>query len=208
LTVATAPEGAVRLHGLFAGETRACFENAAALALEKNMTYVDAPLKKVVCFLDEGEFKTTWLGNKAIYRTRMAIADGGALVILAPGVRGFGEDPECDRLIRKYGYCGRENVVRLCGTEEDLRGNLSAAAHLIHGSSDGRFTVTYCTKQMGKREIEAAGYRYMPYDDAAARYDPERLRPGVNILADGEEVYFIPNPAIGLWALSGSLRMD
>ncbi len=208
LTVATAPEGEVRLHGLFSGSTRECFEKAAALALEVNMTYVDAPLKKVVAYLDPGEFKTTWLGNKAIYRTRMAIADGGELVVLAPGVQGFGEDPECDRLIRKYGYCGRENVVGLCGTQTDLQENLSAAAHLIHGSADGRFSVTYCTRHLGKEEIEAAGYRHLPYDAAISRYDPEKLRPGVNILPDGEEVYFIPNPAIGLWALRGSLRVD
>ena len=206
LTVATAPGGEARLEGLFIGENRACFEKAAALALEVNMTYVDSPLKKVVALLDEGEFKTTWLGNKAIYRTRMAIADGGELIVLAPGVRGFGEDAECDRLIRKYGYCGRENVVRLCATQEDLKRNLSAAAHLIHGSADGRFSVTYCTKHLGAEAVEAAGYRHLPYDAAASRYDPEKLRPGVNRLPDGEEVYFIPNPAIGLWALRGSLQ--
>ena len=206
LTVADAPGGQVRLHGFFTGESRECFEKAAALALEKNMTYVDSPLKKVVAFLDEGEFKTTWLGNKAIYRTRMAIADGGELIVLAPGVQGFGEDPECDRLIRKYGYCGRENVVRLCGTQEDLKRNLSAAGHLIHGSADGRFSVTYCTRHLGKEAVEAVGYRHLPYDVAASRYNPDTLRPGVNILPDGEAVYFIPNPAIGLWAVKGSLQ--
>jgi len=204
LTVATVPGGEARLHGFFIGQTRECFEKAAALALEVNMTYVDAPLKKVVCYLDEGEFKTTWLGNKAIYRTRMAIADGGELVVLAPGVQGFGEDPECDRLIRKYGYCGRENVIRLCGAEEDLKRNLSAAAHLIHGSADGRFSVTYCTSLLAKEAVEAVGYRHLPYFVAVSRYDPARLRPGLNRLPDGEEVYFIPNPAIGLWALKGS----
>ena len=60
--------------------------------------------------------------------------------------RAFGEDPACDFLIRKYGYCGREKVIELCRTEEDLKANLSAAAHLIHGSPDGRFSVTYCTQ--------------------------------------------------------------
>lgn len=205
LTVATAPCGQERLHGLFIGQTRACFERASALALEKNITYVDSPLQKVVAFLDEGEFKTAWLGNKAIYRTRMAIADGGELIVLAPGVRGFGEDPECDRLIRKYGYCGREKLIRLCGMQEDLKRNLSAAAHMIHGSADGRFSVAYCTKHLKKEAVEAVGYRYLPFEAAASRYGPEKLRPGANRLPDGEEVYFIPNPALGLWALRGSL---
>ena len=205
LTVTDAPGDSVRLNGLFMGETRECFERASALALEKNMTYVDSPLQKVVAYLDEAEFKTTWLGNKAVYRTRMAIADGGELIVLAPGVQGFGEDPENDRLIRKYGYCGREKVVRLCETQEDLKRNLSAAAHLIHGSADGRFAITYCTRHLEKEAVESVGYRHLPFEAAIARYNPEKLRPGFNLLPDGEEVYFIPNPALGLWALKGSL---
>jgi nickel-dependent lactate racemase len=198
LTVADAPAGEARLHGLFIGEGRACFEEASRLSLQVNVTWGDAPLKKVVAFLDGAEFKTTWLGNKAVYRTRMAIADGGELIVLAPGVKGFGEDPACDQLIRKYGYCGRERVIELCRTEEDLKANLSAAAHLIHGSPDGRFSVTYCTRFLDRAAVESVGYRYMPYGEAAAWYDPSAL-------PDGEEIYFIPNPALGLWATRGAL---
>jgi hypothetical protein len=111
----------------------------------------------------------------------------------------FGEDPAIDGLIRKYGYTGRETVIKQCAENEDLRNNLSAAAHLIHGSSDGRFSITYCTRLLTKAEIEGVGFRYRPYEEAAARYDPEKLVPGFNTV-DGEEVYYIPNPALGLWA--------
>jgi nickel-dependent lactate racemase len=206
LTVATAPEGETRIHGLFGGADRDSFLNAAALAREKNIRYVEAPLKKVVVYLDKAEFRTTWLGNKAIYRTRMAIQEGGELIVLAPGVERFGEDDECDRLIRKYGYCGRDAVIRLCRTQEDLKANLSAAAHLIHGSADGRFSITYCTKKLSREDVEGVGYRFMPYMDAVARYDPARLAPGYNHLSGGEEVFFIPNPALGLWAIRETLE--
>ncbi len=150
LTVTTADRGvnAIITHGLFIGQGRGPFERAVALAQQTNLTLLDAPLQKVVVYLDADEFKSTWLGNKSIYRTRMAIADGGQLIVLAPGVDKFGEDKAIDALIRKYGYCGRENIIRLCAQNEDLRGNLSAAAHLIHGSSDGRFSVTYCTRHL------------------------------------------------------------
>lgn len=205
LTVATAPEGKTLIHGLFGGAGRASFLNAAALAREKNISYVDAPLKKVVAFLDEAEFRTAWLGNKAIYRTRMAIREGGELIVLGPGVEGFGEDEANDRLIRKYGYCGRDAVLRLCRTQEDLKANLSAAAHLIHGSADGHFSITYCTKKLSREAVEGVGYRYMRYEEAAARYDPAHLAPGHNRLADGEEIFFIPNPALGLWAVRESI---
>ena len=200
LTVTTAPGGVIRTHGLYIGRERTWFEQAVAHAQQTNLTFVDSPPAKVVVYLDENEFKTTWLGNKSIYRTRMAIADGGSLIVLAPGVAGFGEDKAIDALIRKYGYAGRENIIRACEDNEDLRGNLSAAAHLIHGSSDGRFSVTYCTRHLSQQEVESVCYNYLPYSQAAAMYDPTKLKDGFNTLDNGEEIFYISNPALGLWA--------
>ncbi|MDR1560222.1 MAG: lactate racemase domain-containing protein [Clostridiales bacterium] len=199
LSVTTAPGGKTRTHGVYAGTGREWFERAVAHAQAANITFV-RPLPKVVVYLDPNEFKSTWLGNKSIYRTRMAIADGGELIVLAPGVDKFGEDNAIDSLIRKYGYAGREEIIRLVGKHEDLRGNLSAAAHLIHGSGDGRFTITYCTQHLRKDEVEGVKFQYTPYAEAAAKYAPDALKDGFNTLADGEEIYYISNPALGLWA--------
>ena len=101
LTVCTAPEGKSVMHGLFIGEGRSCLTEAVKLAQEKNIDFVEHSIQKCVVYLDPSEFKSTWLGNKAVYRTRMAIADGGELIILAPGVTKFGEDAQVDKLIRK-----------------------------------------------------------------------------------------------------------
>ena len=200
LTVTTAPAGRIRMHGLFIGEGRRCLTEAVKLAQEKNIDFLPHGLKKCVVYLDPAEFRSTWLGNKAIYRTRMAMADGGELIILAPGVETFGEDAECDRLIRKYGYHGR--LATLAAFEkpenEDLRANMGAAAHLIHGSSDGRFSVTYAVKNISRGEIEAAGYRAAGYDEMSKLYDPAALRYGFQTVA-GEEIFYVPNPALGLW---------
>ncbi len=200
LTVTDAPGGVIRTHGLFIGRERERFEEAVALAQKVNLTFVDKPFKKVVVLLDEREFKSTWLGNKSVYRTRMAIADGGELIVLAPGVDKFGEDKSIDALIRKYGYCGRENVLKLVSENADLRGNLSAAAHLIHGSGDGRFSITYCTRHLTREEVTGACYNYMPYDEAAKLYPPQSLKDGWNTCQNGEEIYYVSNPALGLWA--------
>ena len=154
----------------------------------------------MVVYLDPGEFKSTWLGNKAVYRTRMAIADGGELFVLAPGVERFGEDPEVDALIRKYGYRGREYVIDCVEKNEDLRENMSAAAHLIHGSSDGRFRITYCTRLLTEEEVRGAGFDYMPYAEAERRFAPSERKDGFDVTASGEEIYWISNPALGLWA--------
>jgi len=201
LTVTTADMDDVAIHGLFIGRERSLFERAVGMSQQKNLIFVEKPLKKVVVYLDENEFKSTWLGNKAVYRTRMAIADGGELIVQAPGVKKFGEDSGNDKLIRKYGYVGRENVLKLCDENTDLRENLSVAAHLIHGSSDGRFSVTYCTGQLTKEEVESVNFIYMPIADALKIYDPAVLKDGFNILDDGEEIFYISKPALGLWAV-------
>jgi len=160
---------------------------------------MDRPFGKCVVLLDEKEFKSTWLGNKSVYRTRMAMADGGELIVLAPGVEKFGEDGDIDKLIRKYGYCGREQTIKNVHENDDLKNNLSAAAHMIHSSSDGRFNITYCTKHLSKEEVEGVCFDYMPYEEAAAKYDPAKLSDGWNTV-NGEEIYYISNPALGLWA--------
>ena len=188
---------------MFIGDTRFVLEKAIELAQEKNIDFVETGMKKCVVYLDPSEFRTTWLGNKSVYRTRMAIADGGQLLVLAPGIERFGEDLKVDALIRKYGYKGRLNTLEQFEKEEnqDLRDNMGAAAHLIHGSSDGRFDITYAVKKdkITREEIEGVGFGWADYDATIARYNPETLQYGYNVLPDGEEIYFIPNPALGLW---------
>lgn len=200
LTVTTNKGDDVTVHGLFVGRERSNFEAAVKLSQEKNLTYLDKPLTKTVVYLDEREFKSTWLGNKAVYRTRMAMADGGELIILAPGINKFGEDEENDRLIRKYGYAGRENILQLVKENPDLQANLSVAAHLIHGSSDGRFGITYATEKVTKEEVLGVKFKYMPYSEAIKLYDPKKLKDGYNTLENGETIFYISNPALGLWA--------
>ena len=198
LTVTTNTGDVTNLHGLYIGTDRELFEMAVAHSQEKNLNHMDKPLGKVVVYLDPREFKSTWLGNKAVYRTRMAIADGGELIILAPGVRMFGEDAENDRLIRKYGYVGRERILELVKENEDLQENQSVAAHLIHGSSDGRFKITYCTELLTEEEVRGAAFDYVPYAEIVKKYDPAKLTDGFHTV-DGEEIFYISNPALGLW---------
>lgn len=201
LTVTTADGEGICTHGLYIGDERAVLEEAIAKSQEKNINFLDREIQKCVVYLEPREFQSTWVGNKAVYRTRMAMADGGELLILAPGVRCFGEDETNDAIIRRYGYCGREKVLELFGTEKLLRENMGAAAHLIHGSSDGRFSVTYAVKEISKEEIENVHFQAVDYDAAAGRYDVSRLKDGWNQMEDGEEIYFVRNPALGLWAV-------
>ena len=193
-------DGKLKVRGLFIGDDAECFQLAAELSLKVNFEMLDQPLRKVVVYLDPSEFKSTWLGNKSVYRTRMAIADGGELIVLAPGLKEFGEDAEIDRLIRKYGYIGTPGVTQAVAENEELRNNLSAAAHLIHGSSEGRFTITYCPGHVSREEIESVNFEYADLNEMMGRYDPAVLKDGPNVLPDGEEVFYISNPAIGLWA--------
>jgi nickel-dependent lactate racemase len=198
-----AADGQLKVRGLFVGDDAEVFTQAAALSLQVNFQMLDAPLPKVVVYLDPTEFKSTWLGNKAVYRTRMAMADRGELIILAPGLREFGEDHEIDRLIRKYGYFGTPKTLAATKANAELQNNLSAAAHLIHGSSEGRFGITYCPGQLTRAEIEGVGFKYADLQAMTARYDPAKLKDGPNTLPDGEQIFYVSNPALGLWAFRG-----
>ena len=194
-------DGVLKTRGLFIGDDRECFDKASELSLLVNFIKVEKPLKKVVVYLDPSEYKSTWLGNKSIYRTRMAIEDGGELIILAPGVKEFGEDKEIDRLIRKYGYVNTPEILELTERNEELQNNLSAAAHLIHGSTENRFSVTWCPGFLSKKEIESVNYNFGSLDEMSSMYNPTKLKEGFNTFPGGSEIYYISNPALGLWAV-------
>jgi len=192
-------DGELAVRGLYIGDDVDCFSLASALSLQVNFEILDEPIQKAVVYLDPGEFHSTWIGNKAIYRTRMALADGAELVILAPGVNQFGEDKGIDRLIRKYGYRGTPETLAAVEANAELASDLSAAAHLIHGSSEGRFKITWCPGHLTKKEVESVNFSYGDLNAMLKRYDPRKLSHGVNRV-EGEQIYFIANPGLGLWA--------
>jgi nickel-dependent lactate racemase len=194
--------GELVMRGLFIGNGPEPFERAAELSLQCNFLMMDREIHKAVVFLDPHEFHSTWLGNKSVYRTRMALADGAELIVLAPGVHEFGEDKQIDVLIRKYGYCGTPATLEAVKEDADLAGNLSAAAHLIHGSSEGRFRIRYCPGHLTQQEIESVHFEYGDLKEYTEKYDPEKLADGWNVV-DGEEIFYISNPGLGLWAYEG-----
>jgi len=194
--------GDLEMKGLYIGNTIDCYNLACDLSLRVNFTLLPKAPAKIVTYLDPDEFHSTWLGNKAIYRTRMAIADKGTLIVLAPGVRRFGEDDQVDVLIRKYGYKGTPATMQSMKENEELQNNLSAVAHLIHGTSEGRFEVVYCPGHLTKQEIEGVGYQYGDLEEMSKKYDVNTLADGWNKEADGTEFFFISNPALGLWAVA------
>lgn len=211
LTVMEDTCGGVVQRGLYAGvggpgeSGGAAFRAAGALARIVNVNLLEEPIARCACWLDPDEFHSTWLGNKAVYRTRMAMADGGELLVLAPGVRTFGEDPAIDTLIRKHGYRGTPATLAALDNDADLANNLAAAAHLIHGSSEGRFTITYCTDPaaggLASEAVESVGYTWRPLGEAVQTLGLGPATPdGPQTAPDGAPLTYIRNPALGLWA--------
>jgi nickel-dependent lactate racemase len=192
-------DGRLAIRGLFIGDDDECFLKASELSLKVNFFMLDSEIRKAVVYLDPEELRSTWLGNKAIYRTRMALRDGAELIVLAPGVKEFGEDATIDRLIRKHGYFGTPATLAAVENDRELAANLGAAAHLIHGSSEARFTITYCPGGLSRKEISSAGFGYEDFERMVKKYDPRKLKYGYNQV-EGEEIFFVPNPGLGLWA--------
>jgi nickel-dependent lactate racemase len=184
--------------GFYCGDDADTYLLAARHSASANIT-ITPPLKKVVAFMQGDEFFSTWVANKAIYRTRKAMADGGELVIIAPGLKRFGEQDDVDKVIRTFGYSGTKKIMKLRKKHEELNELTHATAHLIHGSSEGRFKITYAPGNLTKEEIEAVNYNYLDINAALEKYNPEKLKNGFNKLVNGEEIYFISTPAAGLW---------
>jgi carbohydrate kinase (thermoresistant glucokinase family) len=204
------PDGVVQ-RGLFVGRGGsgasggAAYRAAAGLATRCNVALLPTPEPRVVCMLDPDEFRTTWLGNKAVYRTRMAMADDGELVVLAPGVRRFGEDARVDEVIRRHGYRGTTATLDAVRADPELADNLGAAAHLIHGSSEGRFRITYCTDPgsggLTREEVEGVGYGWRPLPEELEQLQVgSETASGPRLDRAGIPFTYIANPALGLWA--------
>jgi nickel-dependent lactate racemase len=207
VVMARNPQGELVHTGLYVGDDLETYLEAAQQSREQNITVFDEALKKVVCVMQADEFASTWVANKAIYRTRMALADEGELLIIAPGLKRFGEQPEVDALIRKYGYVGTPRVMQQYRENADLQDLAHAAAHLIHGSSEGRFKITYAPRELSREEIEGVNFCYADLDETLAAYPPDKLHEGWNESPSGEKVFFIPTPSAGLWATREKLGM-
>ena len=191
--------------GVYAGDDLETYLAAAKASRSQNITVLEKPLKKVVAVMQGDEFYSTWVANKAVYRTRMAMADGGELLIIAPGLKRFGEQPEVDAFIRKYGYVGTERVMAQHAASAEMQDLAHATAHLLHGSSEGRFTIRYAPGHLTRAEIEGVNFEYADFGETVKRYDPEKLKNGFNTMSDGEEIYFISTPSAGLWATAERL---
>ncbi|MCD4825120.1 MAG: nickel-dependent lactate racemase [Phycisphaerae bacterium] len=191
--------------GFFAGEDQETYMEAARLSQAQNINTFDEPIDKVVAVMQGDEFFSTWVANKAVYRTRMVIADGGELLVIAPGLERFGEQEEVDQLIRKYGYSGTEKVMKAWRENDDLQDLTHGTAHLIHGSSEGRFKITYAPGHLTKEEVEGVNFEYADIDEMTKRYDPAKMKNGWNVMPDGEKVYYISTPSAGLWSTSDKM---
>lgn len=196
------PTGEKVVRGLYVGDSHEVFFEAGELAAEVNCFVEPRTPQTVVVSMNPQKYKRTWIANKSIYRTRMLIGDGGKLVIIAPGVKQFGESKTVDDLIRKYGYRPTPQVLKLVEENEDLQQNLGAAAHLIHGTTEGRFEVVYAPGELTQSEIEDVGYSYGDWRQLSEQYRVDGLQNGWHTDVHGEEFYFVSDPGLGLWMRS------
>jgi nickel-dependent lactate racemase len=200
------PDNRLVTCGVYVGDDLETYLMAARKSRAENITVLDQPVQKIIAVMQADEFHSTWVANKAVYRTRMALADGGELLVIAPGLRRFGEQESVDALIRKYGYRGTPHTLNQYREQADLQQLAHATAHLLHGSSEGRFAISYAPGFLTKQEIEQVNYRYVPLEEALRRYPPEKMQEGWNTMPDGEKVFFISTPSAGLWSTKQRLE--
>jgi nickel-dependent lactate racemase len=186
--------------GIYVGDDLETYVQAARASKRQNITVFEEPVKKIVAVMQADEFRSTWVANKAVYRTRMAIADGGELLIIAPGLERFGEQPDVDALIRRYGYIDTPSCLKLYKQNKDMQDLAHGTAHLMHGTAEGRFTIRYAPAKLSRLEIEGVNFQYADLAETLKRYDPKVMKEGWNTMPDGERVFYISTPSAGLWA--------
>ena len=201
LVMALNEKGKLVHTGFYCGNDLETYLLAAEQSKQENIIKVP-PLKKIVAVMDKDEFESTWVANKAIYRTRKALANNGELIIIAPGLKRFGENREADKIIREYGYSGTAKIIENWKKDKKLQDMAHVTAHLIHGSSDQRFKIYYAPGYLTKKDIESVNYNYLDLSETLKKYPIEKMKYGFNIMDDGEEIYFINSPASGLWTCS------
>ena len=192
--------------GIYVGDDLETYLQAARASKRQNITVFKEPVKKIVAVMQADEFRSTWVANKAVYRTRMAIADGGELLIIAPGLERFGEQQDVDALIRKYGYQDTPSCLKLYKENKDMQDLAHGTAHLMHGTSENRFTIRYAPAKLSKAEIEQVKFAYADLNESLERYNPQKMAEGWNTMPDGEKVFYISTPSAGLW--STQQRLD
>jgi nickel-dependent lactate racemase len=192
--------------GVFVGDDLETYLQAAQLSREVNITTFDRPVRKIVAHMQGDEFRSTWVANKAVYRTRMAMADGGELLIIAPGLERFGEQKDVDTLIRKYGYAPSREILQLYQENADLQDLAHGTAHLMHGTSEGRFTIRYAPGRLTRTEIEQVKFEYADLNETLQRYPLGQMKEGWNTRPDGEEIFYISTPSAGLWSTRDKLE--
>ena len=186
--------------GIFAGDDQECYLEGARLCQQVNIKMLDKDYKKVIAFLDPEEFKSVWVGNKALLRTMMCIADGGELIIICPGIRAFAENSFADSFIRKYGYRSKQELLDIVEKSGEMEDYMLPLSQMILSDTGKRFKVTYAAKDISREELESVYCNWISYEDVIKKYDPESLQEGENILPDGEEIFYVHKPAQGLWS--------
>lgn len=194
--------------GIFAGNDEECYLQGAKLCQQVNISLLNKEFKKVVAYLDPEEFKSVWVGNKALLRTQMCIADGGELVILCAGIQSFGENAFTDSFIRKYGYRDPDVLLQMARDSGQLMEYMVPLSQMVISHTNNRFKVTYAAKKITRQEIESVFCNYADYDVVVKKYDPLKMKEGENIMPDGEEVFYVSKPAQGLWAEINRFRQN
>ncbi len=176
------------------------FASAAQVAVETNIFDLKAKFNEVIAYLEPKIYRSTWIGNKAIYRSRLLIADNATLRVVAPGVDRFGEDPSIDDTLRRYGYRGYE-AIRQMKVDGALDGNLAAAAHILHSSTFDRFKVEYVAPKLGREEMEAVGFLYGEGDAISGGQSQPSHDGEEDVLyeVDDDGRLHIYHPGVALW---------
>lgn len=186
--------------GFYAGVGEEAYLQAALLSRQHNVTVVEEGLQRVVAFFPGLRFASLWDVQQLLPRLAMCLADGGELILLAPGIERLAADDAPLAVYRRTGYLGAAELRERQRTDPELGNEPWLATHLLNGSTNGRSKIYHALDGIDAETLRALNLWPMELEETLFRYRPAKAKAGWNITNEGEKFFFIPDPTAGLWS--------
>ena len=185
------------VEGLFLGPIEEAWDQAADLAAETHITWVDRPYSRVLSLLPT-MYDEIWVGAKGMYKLEPVVADGGEVILYAPHIRHI--SVVHGKLIAQVGYHCRDYFVKQWDKYKAFPwGALAHSTHLrgagtydaTTGAETCRITVTLATS-IPEDECRALNLNWRDWrsiDVASWEADAARNPDHLVVHRAGEQLY-------------------
>jgi nickel-dependent lactate racemase len=139
------------LHSVSFGDTRSSWASAAEVCAATHVTYLDAPVPRVLSIIPE-MYDEIWTAAKGFYKVEPVVADGGEVILYAPHIT---EITSSHREIYDIGYHCRDYFVEQWDRFSHI--HWGVLAHSTHLRGAGTYNPATADEHLRVRVTLATG---------------------------------------------------